>query len=286
MREILGQHAIKRGGYTPIILDFLLSLLNILLLTIILVFELLIIPTVGLMDTLVSVIYLLVTIVLIGRFYFCKITKIEMVIERFILSLANVLNIVMLYIASSMIYTFFTDKNNIYQVNSDSVISNIVTGVVFLLLSFSILSLIPYLRNVSFELYCTVCLVLFVIIFIIQFVTTDNWQIITILYTLSILILSKDNINLFTKNKVDIEEKKEEIERMINTIKIIIGIVPLSLYAGISISQKFPIKFFSKKSILYSYNNIIYRSFVVFMMCLICFMFIYIILSGIRRKVR
>lgn len=253
MNDKLKMTASKRGGYIPVVLDFILPIFWIIPMFLIIIFELILGFLIGfgtvIIDIFFLLIFLIVEVIIIYRFYFSEIGKIEQSIECFILSILNACSLLTIYVASSMIYSFITDENNFYVVPTDSILSDIFTGLIFYILAHSILFLFPFFRKITFETFGVFLIGLLGIILLIDTFTTENWQAVSITYTLAILLLSKDNINLFTAKKIDAERYKEKVEEIINSIKVLVGIIPLSLYGGISISEKYPFQLFPKGEI-------------------------------------
>lgn len=275
-----------RGGIVLLILDFLLPFLFLIPYLPALGFEFVFGFIFGFsaffIDFFWGFAYYSLIIFLITRFYFCEISKREAIIERFFLSLFNIVSIFNLYTWGVYIYSFATDENYFYNFDINPIIENLIFGFMVIIFIYTIITLFANFRKLSFELFLCLCIFLILILLLIQTITLDNWQIISIIYTLLILLFSKDNVNLFTKNKINIESEENKIEEFISSVKIIIGLIPLSLYAGISISENFNFICFGMFS--HQINLMINRAVSISSVFTLCFFIINILFWYIRKK--
>ncbi|VTS45415.1 Uncharacterised protein [Streptococcus mitis] len=276
--------ASKRGGYLLLLFDFLLLIISLLLIPIILVIDFFLGWFIGWKTVLFDLLILgslpFLALLLIVRFYFCEIGKIETRIERLLLSIFNAVNIVVSFCIFSIIYSLFTEENSIYVIDSNSLIADAVFFLIVLIILHTIISLF---MNTSFEAFSILYLLLVSMMKILESVVNTNWQVIMILYTLTILVLHEDNINLFAKKKID-AEKKEEIKAFISYLKVYVGIIPLSLYGGVSISNLYPIKILS--SIGDQYNELISGAIYTISIFTVSLSMIQIVLMFLRKKLR
>lgn len=291
----ISKNSNKRKGKILFFLDFISLVFVVLPCCVVILFE--IILSFFLMDLsilgngidLLIIPYIYLNIMSIKYFYFKQLSsKLYYKINYIVLSLCSIINLLLFFVTSSMIYSFFYDGENFYSVDVNSLFYNIIFFTIGVLIVFLIISTFASNFDIKFELFFILILSIFLLIKLISLFTFEKWQIVTIIYTMAILILSNENINLFTNEKIDLDKYKGKINEILSMYKLIIGIVPISLYSAIYIEKKYKIDTFSNNEVFKMFQNKDEIDIYIISLCIyiLMFMFVNLILYLLRRYIK
>lgn len=233
--------------------------------------------------------YIYLNIMSIKYFYFKQLSnKLYYKINYVVLSLCSIINLFLFFVSSSMIYSFFYDEENFYSVDMNSLFSKIIFFIIGLLIVFLFISTFMSNFDIKFELFFILIVSIFILIKLISLFTFEKWQIVTIIYTLSILILSKENVNLLTNEKIDLDKYKGKIDEILSMYKLLIGIVPISLYSAIHLESKYEIDIFSNNEVYKLSPNKDEIDIYILSLCIyiLIFIFVNLILYFLRRYIK
>lgn len=291
----ISKNSNKRKGKILFFLDFISLVFVVLPCYVVILFEIILsfflkdLSILGNGIDLLIIPYIFLNIMSIKYFYFKQLSsKLYYKINYIVLSLCSIINLLLFFVTSSMIYSFFYDEENFYSVDVNSLFYNIIFFTIGVLIVFLIISTFASNFDIKFELFFILILSIFLLIKLISLFTFEKWQIVTIIYTMAILILSNENINLFTNEKIDLDKYKGKINEILSMYKLIIGIVPISLYSAIYLEKKYKIDIFSNNEVFKMFQNKDEIDIYIISLCIYILMFIFVnfILYLLRRYIK
>lgn len=291
----ISKNSNKRKGKILFFLDFISLVFVVLPCCVVILFEIILsfflkdLSILGNGIDLLIIPYIFLNIMSIKYFYFKQLSsKLYYKINYIVLSLCSIINLLLFFVTSSMIYSFFYDEENFYSVDVNSLFYNIIFFTIGVLIVFLIISTFASNFDIKFELFFILILSIFLLIKLISLFTFEKWQIVTIIYTMAILILSNENINLFTNEKIDLDKYKGKINEILSMYKLIIGIVPISLYSAIYLEKKYKIDIFSNNEVFKMFQNKDEIDIYIISLCIYILMFIFVnfILYLLRRYIK
>lgn len=291
----ISKNSNKRKGKLLFFLDFISLVLIILPCFVVIPFETIL--SFFLMDfsflgngiDLLIIPYIYLNIMSIKYFYFKQLSnKLYYKINYVVLSLCSIINLFLFFVSSSMIYSFFYDEENFYSVDVNSLFSKIIFFIIGLLIVFLFISTFMPNFDIKFELFFILIISIFILIKLISLFTFEKWQIVTIIYTMAILILSKENVNLLTNEKIDLDKYKGKIDEILSMYKLLIGIVPISLYSAIHLESKYEIDIFSNNEVYKISQNKDEIDIYILSLCIyiLIFIFVNLIIYFLRRHIK